>query len=62
MDLLAVGTLLWLPDPLVAIGAALWRWGATYGARAEEKVLLSVFGDRYREYGKRVQRFVPGVY
>ncbi len=62
MDLLAIGTLLWLPDPLVAIGAVLVALGGDLRARAEEKVLLSVFGDRYREYGKRVRRFVPGVY
>jgi protein-S-isoprenylcysteine O-methyltransferase Ste14 len=31
-------------------------------ARAEEKVLLAAFGDRYREYAARVKRFVPGVY
>jgi protein-S-isoprenylcysteine O-methyltransferase Ste14 len=62
MDLLAVGTLLWLPDPLVAIATVLVALGGDLRARAEEKVLLAVFGDRYREYGRRVQRFVPGVY
>jgi protein-S-isoprenylcysteine O-methyltransferase Ste14 len=62
MDLLALGTLLWLPDPLVAIGTVLGVLGGDLRARAEEKVLLTVFGDRYREYGRRVKRFVPGVY
>jgi len=62
MDLLAVGTLLWLPDPLVALGTVLVALGGDLRARAEEKVLLAVFGDRYREYGRRVKRFVPGVY
>jgi len=62
MDLLALGTLLWLPDPFVAAGAVLVAIGGDLRARAEERILLSVFGDRYREYCRRVRRFVPGVY
>ncbi|MEA2691430.1 MAG: hypothetical protein QOJ16_817 [Acidobacteriota bacterium] len=62
MDLLALGTLLWLPDPLVAIGTVLVALGGDLRARAEETVLLAVFGDRYREYQRRVKRFIPGVY
>ena len=62
MDLLALGTLLWLPDPFVAAGAILVAIGGDLRARAEERVLLAVFGDRYREYRRSVRRFVPGVY
>jgi protein-S-isoprenylcysteine O-methyltransferase Ste14 len=36
--------------------------GGDLRARAEETVLLAVFGDRYREYQRRVKRFIPGVY
>jgi protein-S-isoprenylcysteine O-methyltransferase Ste14 len=62
LDLLALGTLLWLPDPYVAVATAFLALGGDLRARAEEKVLLAVFGDRYRDYSRRVERFVPGMY
>jgi protein-S-isoprenylcysteine O-methyltransferase Ste14 len=33
-----------------------------YRARAEEGVLLEAFGDHYRAYRDRTNRFVPGLY
>ena len=62
MDLLALGTALWLPHPVVWLGAALVAIGGDRRARAEEKVLLEAFGERYRAYCGHVPRFVPGVY
>jgi len=62
MDLLALGTFLWVPTPIVLLGMLLVFLGGDLRARAEEKVLAAAFGDRYRDYAARVKRFVPGVY
>jgi len=62
MALLALGSFLWLPRPLVALGAVLVMAGCDVRARTEEKLLAGTFGDRYREYMARVKRFVPGIY
>jgi protein-S-isoprenylcysteine O-methyltransferase Ste14 len=62
MDLLAVGTFLWVPTPLVLAGMLLVFLGSDLRARAEEKVLAAAFGDRYHQYAARVKRFVPGIY
>jgi protein-S-isoprenylcysteine O-methyltransferase Ste14 len=62
MDLLALGTFLWVPTPIVLVGMLLVFLGGDLRARAEEKVLAAAFGDRYRDYAARVKRFVPGLY
>jgi protein-S-isoprenylcysteine O-methyltransferase Ste14 len=62
MDLLALGSWLWVPTALVALGALLVALGGDLRARGEERLLLEVFGQRYAEYRRRVRRFLPGVY
>lgn len=62
MDLLALGTFLWVPTPIVLAGMLLVFLAGDLRARAEEKVLAAAFGDRYRDYASRVKRFVPGIY
>jgi protein-S-isoprenylcysteine O-methyltransferase Ste14 len=62
MDLLAAGSVVWLPTPITLAALALVIAGGELRARAEEKVLLEAFGGRYRDYCARVKRFVPGVY
>ncbi len=62
MDLLAVGSWLWAPTALVGLGAVLVAVGGDLRARGEERLLLSVFGERYAEVRRRVRRFVPGIY
>jgi protein-S-isoprenylcysteine O-methyltransferase Ste14 len=62
MDLLAVGTAVWLPNPIVALGAVLVVIAGDARARAEEKILLVAFGDRYRDYMARARRLIPFVY
>ena len=62
LDLLALGTLLWLPTPWTATGLLLMAVMGDVRARGEEKVLQAAFGDAYRRYRARVRRFVPGIY
>jgi protein-S-isoprenylcysteine O-methyltransferase Ste14 len=62
MDLLALGTFLWVPTPIVLAGMLLVFLAGDLRARAEEKVLAAAFGDRYRDYASRVKRFLPGLY
>jgi protein-S-isoprenylcysteine O-methyltransferase Ste14 len=62
LNLLAIGTAVWIPTPIMLASAALMLIGSDIRARAEEGILLSAFGDSYREYSARTQRFLPGVY
>jgi protein-S-isoprenylcysteine O-methyltransferase Ste14 len=62
LDLLALGSLLWIPTPWTAAGLLLMMVMGDVRARGEEKVLLAAFGEDYRRYGARVRRFVPGIY
>jgi protein-S-isoprenylcysteine O-methyltransferase Ste14 len=62
LDLLALGTAVWIGTLPVWIGAALMAVGGDLRARAEEPLLERVFGEEYRAYRARTSRFVPGVY
>lgn len=62
LDLLGLGTALWIPTPLVWAGALLMAITGELRARAEEALLERAFGDMYREYMRRTWRFIPGVY
>ena len=62
MNLLNLGTLLWRPSWITAVGLVLGAVFADQRARAEEELLLGHFGDQARDYVKRVRRFLPGVY
>jgi protein-S-isoprenylcysteine O-methyltransferase Ste14 len=62
MDLLAVGSWLWVPTAAVALAAVLVAVGGDWRGRAEERVLHAVFGATYDRYCRQVRRFVPGVY
>jgi len=62
LDLLALGTALWLPTPLTWLGALAMAAGGELRARAEEPLLERAFGDAFRDYRRRTWRFVPGVY
>jgi protein-S-isoprenylcysteine O-methyltransferase Ste14 len=62
LDLLALGTALWIPTPLTWLGALAMAVCGDLRARAEEPLLRRAFGDAYREYQRRTSRFIPGIY
>src|SRR5437868_4605452 len=59
LDLLAFGTALWIPTPLVWLGTLVMTVVGDLRARAEELLLERAFGDTYREYRYRTSRFIP---
>ena len=61
-DLLAIGTAIWVTTPAVLVGTALVIGGGDLRARAEERILLAAFGERYRDYMNRARRLIPGLY
>lgn len=62
INLLALGTALWVPSAIEIIAAILLIAGSDLRARLEEKLLADAFGERYRIYMGRTKRFVPGIY
>jgi protein-S-isoprenylcysteine O-methyltransferase Ste14 len=62
LNLLALGTALWVPTMLVWIAFALTAVGSDLRARAEEALLERTFGSTYRDYRVRTRRFLPGIY
>jgi protein-S-isoprenylcysteine O-methyltransferase Ste14 len=62
LNLLALGTALWMPTVLTWCGFALMVIGSDLRARAEERLLEEAFGESYRRYRARTKRFIPGLY
>ena len=62
LDLLALGSALWIPLPEVIAGAALIALVSDVRARLEEGLLLEAFGAEYAAYKARTRRFLPWVY
>lgn len=62
INLLALGTALWVPSPIEFAALALIVLGGDLRARSEEKLLLAAFGEHYRVYAEKTKRFVPGFY
>ena len=62
LNLLALGSAIWVPTAIVWAAFALMAIGSDLRARAEETLLADVFGPPYREYCARTRRFVPGLY
>jgi protein-S-isoprenylcysteine O-methyltransferase Ste14 len=62
LNLLALGTAIWVPTWTVWIGFAFIALGSELRARSEESLLRRAFGADYVEYSKHTKRFIPGVY
>jgi protein-S-isoprenylcysteine O-methyltransferase Ste14 len=62
LNLLALGSAIWAPTPVLWASVVLMAVGSDLRGRAEETLLTEVFGARYREYCARTSRFIPGVY
>jgi len=62
LNLLALGTAVWIPTPMLWTAAVLMFIGSDLRARTEESVLTNVFGRTYSDYCSRTRRFVPGIY
>jgi protein-S-isoprenylcysteine O-methyltransferase Ste14 len=62
MNLLAIGTAIWIPDLLCWIATALMILGSDLRGRAEEHVLRETFGAEYERYCARTRRFIPRIY
>ena len=62
LNLLALGSAIWIPSTIMWAAFVLMAIGSDLRARAEETLLEQAFGSSYREYCARTRRFVPGVY
>lgn len=62
LNLLALGTAIWIPTAIVWLGAVLMVVGSELRARTEERVLATAFGAAYEAYRSRTRRFIPGIY
>jgi protein-S-isoprenylcysteine O-methyltransferase Ste14 len=62
LDLLALGTAVWLQGPYLWSAFVIMCIGSDLRARAEERLLTRAFGATYTAYMSRTRRFIPGVY
>ncbi|HVR10246.1 MAG TPA: isoprenylcysteine carboxylmethyltransferase family protein, partial [Thermoanaerobaculia bacterium] len=62
MDLLALGSWLWVPTAAVGAGVVLVALAGDLRARSEERLLHDTFGQTYDSYLRSTRRCVPGIY
>jgi len=62
LNLLALGSAIWVPTLILWIAVVWMVTGSDLRARAEERVLERAFGSAYRDYCLHTPRFVPGIY
>lgn len=62
LNLLALGSAVWVPTVTTWVGLGLMVVGSDLRGRAEERLLHATFGEAYRAYCERTARFLPGLY
>ena len=62
LNLLALGSAIWIPSTTIWVATLLMCIGSDVRARVEESVLRATFGEEYRAYAAKTRRFVPGIY
>jgi protein-S-isoprenylcysteine O-methyltransferase Ste14 len=62
LNLLALGSAIWVSGPAMWIAFALMMVGGDLRGRAEERLLKKAFGSTYDAYCARTRRFVPFLY
>jgi protein-S-isoprenylcysteine O-methyltransferase Ste14 len=62
LNLLALGSAIYIPSVLLWISVVLMVIGSDLRGRAEERILADAFGEAYRSYSRGTSRFVPYVY
>jgi len=62
LNLLALGSAVWIPTSIVWTGFVLMAIGSDLRGRSEEKILSDAFGSLYHDYCARTSRFLPGIY
>ena len=62
LNLLALGSAIWIPTWIMWIAFALMAVGSELRGRAEERLLAASFGDAFGAYAARTRRFVPWIY
>ena len=62
LNLLALGTAIWVPTPVVWAAFVMMAVGSDLRARSEEALMRRAFGSAYTQYCARTRRFVPGLY
>jgi len=62
LNLLALGSAIWIPTGLLWIAVILMAVGSDLRGRAEERILEDAFGEAYRSYCRGTSRFVPYIY
>jgi len=62
LNLLALGSAIWIPSVMVWAGFVLMLLGSDLRARAEETLLGETFGTDYQAYRKKTWRFIPWIY
>lgn len=62
LNLLALGSAVWVPTMIMWAALVLMFLGGDLRARAEEKLLEQAFGEDYKAYCARTRRFIPRIY
>lgn len=62
LNLLALGSAIWVPTLFVWSGFVLIVLGSELRARSEEDLLKRAFGAAYLGYSERTKRFIPYIY